>query len=86
MVSEPIKAQIATDFPESEWALIEWALDCYGLESYEREIERVQEAIVWLTKGNVEKLLHYVEVAKQDYRDILYWFQIENAKSSNRNQ
>lgn len=48
-------------------------LDLYGVESHEPERERVQLAILALSKGNEDKLLHLVEAAKQDYRDVLYW-------------
>ena len=48
-------------------------LDLYGVKSYERERERVQLAILKLSEGDARKLLHYLDVAKQDYRDVLYW-------------
>ena len=48
-------------------------LDLYGVQSYERERERVQLAILKLSEGNTDKLLHYLDVAKKDYRDVLYW-------------
>ena len=48
-------------------------LDTYGVESYERERERVQLAILNLSKGDEEKLREFVAVAKRDYRDVLFW-------------
>jgi hypothetical protein len=48
-------------------------LDSYGVESYERECERVQLAILKLSGGNEEKLREFVAIAKRDYRDILFW-------------
>jgi len=48
-------------------------LDSYGVESYERERERVQLAILKLSEGNEEKLREFVAVAKRDYRDVLFW-------------
>ena len=48
-------------------------LDIYGVESYERERERVQLAILKLSEGNEEKLGEFVAVAKRDYRDVLFW-------------
>ena len=47
------------------------ALDLYGEETYERERERVQLAILKLSHGSMDELLSNVEVAKHDYRDIL---------------
>jgi hypothetical protein len=48
-------------------------LDDYGVESYERERERVRLAILKLSEGNEEKLREFFAVAKRDYRDVLFW-------------
>src|SRR5438094_10167120 len=60
-------------FPESAHARVLELLDTYGVESYERERERVQLAILKLSGGNEEKLREFVAVAKRDYRDMLFW-------------
>jgi hypothetical protein len=54
-------------------------LDLYGVESYERERDRVQLAILKLCEGSQEKLLHYLDVAKNDYRDVLAWAEYPDA-------
>jgi hypothetical protein len=64
---------IRAAFPASAPGAVLAVLDRYGIEPYERERERVQLAIVELSKGSEEKLLHFVRVAKTDYRDVLYW-------------
>jgi hypothetical protein len=61
------------NFPEYPSADILMILDAYGAESYERERERVQLAIVKLSEGDVEKLREYTAAAKLDYRDVLFW-------------
>jgi hypothetical protein len=60
-------------FPRENLTTVMAILDYYGIEPYERERERVQIAILKLSAGDVDKLLHYVDAAKQDYRDVLYW-------------
>jgi hypothetical protein len=60
-------------FPEGDAATLLGILDCYGVEPYERERERVQLAIVALSEGSEDKLRYLVGVAKTDYRDVLYW-------------
>jgi hypothetical protein len=60
-------------FPESSHARVLELLDTYGVESYERERERVQLAILKLSEGNEEKLSNFVAVAKRDYHDVLFW-------------
>jgi hypothetical protein len=46
-------------------------LDQYGTESYERERDRVQTAILKLSGGDLKRLAEMVALAKTDYRDAL---------------
>jgi hypothetical protein len=62
-----------TIFPHEDVDVVLAILDEYGIEPYEPERERVQLAILKLSEGDVDKLLHYIRAAKQDYRDVLYW-------------
>jgi hypothetical protein len=48
-------------------------VDAYGSAPHERERERVQLAIVRLSEGDEAKLGYFLSVAKQDYRDVLFW-------------
>lgn len=66
-----VAARIA--FPGTLVATILEVLDLYGIEPHEGEGERVQLAILKLSEGDENKLLHFVEAARQDYRDVLHW-------------
>ena len=70
---DEVVAVVRKTFPESAHARVLELLDTYGVESYERERERVQLAILKLSDGNEEKLREFVAVAKRDYRDVLFW-------------
>jgi hypothetical protein len=70
---DEVVAVVQKSFPEDAYARVLELLDSYGVESYERERERVQLAILKLSEGNEEKLREFVAVAKRDYRDILFW-------------
>ena len=70
---EEVLAIVAGLFPEAEVTAIMQILDGYGAHPDEPERERVQLAILNLSAGQRSKLQHYVEVAKRDYRDVLYW-------------
>src|SRR5438105_13912187 len=70
---DEVVAAIQATFPESARARVLELLDTYGMESYERERERVQLAILKLSGGSEEKVREYVAVAKRDYRDVLFW-------------
>lgn len=70
---DDVVAVVEKIFPESSRARVRELLDGYGVESYERERERVQLAILKLSEGNEEKLREFVAVAKRDYRDVLFW-------------
>ena len=49
------------------------ALATYGVESYEREVERVRLAILKLGNGDPAETETMVVAAKRDYRDVLMW-------------
>ena len=70
---DEVVAVVRNSFPESAHARVIELLDIYGVESYGRERERVQLAILKLSEGNKEKLREFVAVAKRDYRDVLFW-------------
>src|SRR5438067_397172 len=70
---DEVIAVVQRTFPESAHSRVLELLATYGVESYERERERVQLAILKLSEGNEEKLREFVAVAKRDYRDVLFW-------------
>jgi len=72
-IRDEVVAVVQKTFPESAHARVLELLDSYGVESYERERERVQLAILKLSEGNEGKLGEFVAVAKRDYRDVLFW-------------
>ena len=70
---DDLLASIRAGFPGDRWTGVISLLDTYGTESWERERERVQLAILKLSAGSEEKLREYLAVAKRDYRDVLFW-------------
>ena len=70
---DEVVAVVQKTFPESAHTRVLELLDKYGVESYERERERVQLAILKLSEGNEDKLREFIAVAKRDYRDVLFW-------------
>src|SRR5437764_5036114 len=70
---DEVVAVVQKTFPETSHSRVLELLDSYGVESYERERERVQLAILKLSNGNEEKLREFIAVAKRDYRDVLFW-------------
>jgi len=76
---DTVMKKIRQVFPERDANEILACLEGYGTESFERERYRVFLAILKLC--DEEKLSdpsHYVEAAKQDYRDVLAWAQYPN--------
>jgi hypothetical protein len=59
------------DFREEQFATVMVLLNEYGVEKWHRERSRVQLAILKMARGSLETLRSYVDVAKQDYRDVL---------------
>lgn len=46
-------------------------VDQYGIESHEREINRVKVAILETSEGKLSRLPYFVACARIDYRDVL---------------
>jgi hypothetical protein len=65
--------RVQRDFSPEECDEILQILSFYGTEDYEREEERVLLAVLKLSKGSIEAVWDYVDRAKKDYRDILFW-------------
>lgn len=61
--------RIAKDFSQAERASIVELLTRYA----GPEPARVTWDILELSQGSLEKVRQYVEAAKTDYRDVLYW-------------
>lgn len=72
-IDERVSAAVERAFEPSLRAAALEELARYGVESYEREVARVQLAIVALAKGDLTKLRSLVGAAKVDYRDVLLW-------------
>src|SRR5947209_7956181 len=70
---EDVIAAVGARFPRADVERLLTLLDTYGVESYERERERVQVAIVNLSEGDEAKLREMLAVAKRDYRDVADW-------------
>ena len=68
---EEVRASAKAMFGESKLAEVLAALDEYGTESYEREVNCVKLAILQLSEDKTEKLLYWAKTAKADYRDPL---------------
>src|SRR5262245_37698429 len=70
---DEVISMVQKTFPESNWARVLELLEGYGVESSERECERVQFAILKLSEGSEQKLREFITVAKRDYRDVFFW-------------
>lgn len=69
---EDVLALAARYFPAEPGAVMA-LLNEYGAAPHEPDRERVQLAILTLAAGDLDRLLHFTQVAKTDYRDVLYW-------------
>jgi len=68
-----VLAAVANAFEPSRQAQVLGELARYGVEPHEPECERVQLAIIHLSERKFDRLVQFVETAKKDYRDVLYW-------------
>lgn len=68
---EDVIAKVMHDFPDADPSIVLAIIDQYGVESHERERERVQRAILDLSDGDLARAESYTINAKCDYRDVL---------------
>lgn len=68
---ELVLKKAAEVFPHEDVSDIVRLLDQYGVEPLEGDCDRVHLAILKLSEGQLDKLEHYIKVAKADYRDVL---------------
>lgn len=64
-----LRVRIAKEFAETDRVAALSLLEGYA----GREPDRVRWDILELSKGNLEKVREYLEAARIDYRDVLYW-------------
>jgi hypothetical protein len=81
-LSNKVLTKAASAFRGEEIEQVLEALALYGTESFEREPERVRLAILNLSEGDYDRLCHFVDSAKSDYRDVLYWTEYGGENSS----
>lgn len=72
-VNPSISHLVEQQFPPQDQSTVLSLLSTYGAESYEREVARVQRAILTLAKGQLDQVAYLVGAAKVDYRDVLWW-------------
>jgi hypothetical protein len=75
-VDDAVLEAVTGAFPAGSAAAVVEILARYGVEPHEGARERVQLAIVALSQGDVSRVEELVRVAKQDYRDVLYWLEL----------
>jgi len=76
-----LRQKVAEQFPDEDQAQILALLNQYESESAAGRL-RVQLAVLKLSEGNLSQLRKYLEVARTDYRDVLFWAETpERAKA-----
>src|SRR5437899_667922 len=81
---ELVLAKVKEVFPDEDSAEIVALLDYYGVETHQREPYRVQLAILWLSKGDRDRLAQYIRDAVKDYRDVLLWAEYLSKENNER--
>ena len=71
MVSEEVRARVVDDFGSEYASNVIDELNRYGSSSYHREVDRVHKTILSVAKGDRLRVRVLVDVAINDYRDIL---------------
>ena len=68
-----LDAKLRTLFPDlAQFEEASRTLNEYGIESHEREPERVRLAILKISEGTLDSIRKHTMAAQQDYRDTLW--------------
>ena len=70
---EDVDCAVDRLFKQEEIEAVHTLLAQYGTQNYEREVFRVRLATLKLSQGDIRNLRKYIETAKMDYRDVLFW-------------
>lgn len=72
------------DFDESDHELVLAELNSITLNHVmarsKNNLKKTRSAILQLSKGDLNELGYLVDVAKVDFRDVIYWASLENKK------
>ena len=76
-----IEARIAADYPAAHQgevrALVRRLEDELGSAGF----PRIARSALFLARGDIERLAHFVGRASQDYRDVIYWAEYDEHDS-----
>ena len=72
-LSAALEQALARDFPPDQQTTARDMLAMYGVAQRHAEVERVRQALLSLSRGQLAWLGHYLAVAQHDHRDVLYW-------------
>lgn len=67
---EDINHKIISDFGKKQYQLVANML--LPLNDYDRN-HRIIRCVLFLAQGNRKKLEHFIEQARLDFRDVIYW-------------
>jgi hypothetical protein len=71
VTADDVMMVVRRDFAEEKFGIVMAVLNEYGVEKWECEKPRVQLAALKLSNGDLEALNKHINLAKQDYRDVL---------------
>jgi predicted neuraminidase len=76
-----IKDQILSLFDKENQTHVYSLLESLTLQHVMAEstenLRNTRLAVLHLSKGDISQLEHYVDAAKKDFRDVLYWISLE---------
>jgi hypothetical protein len=75
---EDVERIVHRDFPPDQYSTVMAILKTYGTEKWQHEEDRVRLAVLKLAAGSIEQLQSHIDVAKQDYRDVLAYAEYPN--------
>ena len=80
-MNKAIKSIVDNDFSESDRGAVISELDSITLKhvmaNSQQNLDNTWFAILKLSKGNLSEVKKLVKAAKEDFRDVIYWAELE---------
>jgi len=78
-VPEDIEKRLRSDFG-SDLEIASQELERLHGIATDDALPRIARCVVHLADGDIEKLIHFVESARQDWRDVIWWAEYDGGE------
>ena len=80
---EDIEKRVRSDFGAEADSVCQRLEQLHGIAA-DKALPRIARCIVHLARGDLDKLIHFAERARQDWRDVIWWAEYDGKEKQIR--